>query len=61
MCTPDLLTLIPDPKEVHRCLGEVLREERLLRRLLRLSLAAQQEVGERDHTVKQEVQSCNPR
>jgi hypothetical protein len=38
-----LLANVPDPAAIHRRLGEVVREERLLRRLLRLSLAAQEE------------------
>jgi hypothetical protein len=37
------LDIVPDPAEVQRRLGEVLREERVLRRQLRLSLAAAEE------------------
>jgi hypothetical protein len=43
----DLLTLLPDPMAVHRRLGDLVREQRLLRRLLRLTLAAQQERSRR--------------
>jgi hypothetical protein len=42
------LLIVPAPVEVHRRLGEVLREERILRRLLRLSLAAAEEQRRRD-------------
>jgi hypothetical protein len=37
------IDLMPDPSAVHRRLGEVLREERLLRRLLRLAVATREE------------------
>jgi hypothetical protein len=40
--------LLPDPSAVHRRLGQMLREERLLRRLLRLSLAAREEQRRRE-------------
>jgi hypothetical protein len=39
----DPLSLLPDPVAVHRRLGELVREQTLLRRLLRLTLAAQQD------------------
>ncbi len=44
------LSIVPDPVEVHRRLGEVLRESRILRRQLRLSLAAAEEERRRRET-----------
>jgi hypothetical protein len=41
--TPDPLDLVPDPGAVHRRLGELTRQAQLLRRLLRLALAAREE------------------
>lgn len=41
VCDP--LAKIPEPETVHKRLGELVREERLLRRLLRLAMAARQE------------------
>jgi hypothetical protein len=49
----DQLDIVPDAAEVQRRLGKVLREERLLRRQLRLSLAAAEE--NRRRTAEQEV------
>ncbi len=45
LCT--VLGLFPHPEDVHRRLGEVSREARLLRRQLRLSLAAVKEEAKR--------------
>ena len=57
---PDCTDLIPDPALVHRRLGEAVRAERLLRRLLRLSLAARDERARRSsETAKQEELPCN--
>ena len=39
---PDPLHTMPEPAAIHQRLGEVIREEQLLRRLLRLSMAAQE-------------------
>jgi len=50
---PDLLDLLPDPADVHRRLKETVRAERLLRRLLRLALAAR---GEREQRAADERQ-----
>jgi hypothetical protein len=53
---PDCLDLIPEPGLVHRRLGEAVRAERLLRRLLRLALAAQEEHERRGGTeLRREV------
>jgi hypothetical protein len=41
--TPDPLDLVPDPGAVHRRIGELTRQARLLRRLLRPALAAREE------------------
>jgi hypothetical protein len=51
----DVLGSLPAPAVIHRRLGEVLREERLLRRLLRLAMAAwnerqRRQVGMSDKT-----------
>ncbi len=46
----DLLRLVPDPAAVHRRLGETIRAERLLRRLLRLSVAVREELARRSVT-----------
>jgi hypothetical protein len=40
---PDPLDLVPDPGAVHRRIGELTRQAQLLRRLLRLALAAREE------------------
>lgn len=45
---PDLGRLIPEPARVYRRLGEVLREARLLRRQLSLSLRAREELRRRE-------------
>jgi hypothetical protein len=39
----NLLDELPTPDVIHRRLGEVLREERLLRRLLRFAMQARDE------------------
>jgi hypothetical protein len=39
----DPLDLVPDPGAVHRRIGELTRQAQLLRRLLRLALAAREE------------------
>jgi hypothetical protein len=44
---PDFLGIVPDPVAVHRRLGEAIRAERLLRRLLHLALAARVEDARR--------------
>lgn len=49
---PDLGRLIPEPARVYRRLGEVLREARLLRRQLRLSLRFREELQRREETRK---------
>src|SRR5581483_5968115 len=50
------LASIPDPGAIHRRLGAIQREGRLLRRLLRLSLAAR---DERQEAVRrEEAQTC---
>jgi hypothetical protein len=41
------LDQLPSPDVIHRRLGEVLREERLLRRLLQFALQARDERGPR--------------
>jgi hypothetical protein len=41
--SPDHLDLIPEPAEIHRRIAAAARSQRLLRRLLRLSLAARRE------------------
>jgi hypothetical protein len=45
---PDPLDLVPDPGTVHRRIGGLTREAHLLRRLLRLALAARRERERRD-------------
>jgi hypothetical protein len=45
--TANRLGLIPDPAAIHRRLGELTRERQLLRRQLRLSMAAHQEQQQR--------------
>jgi hypothetical protein len=47
--------LLPDPSSVHRRLGEVLREQRLLRRLLRLTLAAREEQRRQEQVRERQV------
>ena len=47
LSTDTLAHLVPDPAAVHRRLGELSRERRLLRRLLSLSLAAKAEADAR--------------
>jgi hypothetical protein len=49
---PDPLDLLPDPQDVHRRLSETVRAERLLRRLLRLALAARGEREQRAAEVR---------
>jgi hypothetical protein len=44
----DPLDLVPDPGTIHLRLGEVTRQAHLLRRLLRLALAARQERERRE-------------
>jgi hypothetical protein len=41
--SPDHLDGIPEPAEIHRRIASAARTQRLLRRLLRLSLSAQRE------------------
>ncbi len=41
--TSNPIDLVPDPSTIHRRIGELTRQRQLLRRLLRLALAAQQE------------------
>ncbi len=43
LAPPDPLDLIPDPSEIHRRLADAARAQRLLRRLLRLAVAARRE------------------
>lgn len=40
---PDPLDLIPDPSEIHDRIAAAARTQRILRRLLRLSLTARRE------------------
>jgi hypothetical protein len=54
------LAIVPDPAEVHRRLGEVLREERILRRQLRLSLAAAEEERRRRDNARAEQAAADP-
>ena len=42
------LDLIPDPEAIQYRLGELVREEQLLRRLLRLAVKAREERRRRD-------------
>jgi hypothetical protein len=53
----DPLVTLPDPPTIQRRLGELVREERLLRSLLRLSMAAQQE-RQRRGSRGEEVSPC---
>jgi hypothetical protein len=49
----DPLTQIPDPETIHRRLDELVREEQLLLRLLRLALTAQQEQRRRAQNLQE--------
>jgi hypothetical protein len=40
---PELFDFLPDPVQVHARLGQIAREQRILRRLLSLTLSAQRE------------------
>ena len=46
------LESLPSPLAIHRRLGDVLREERLLRKLLRLSMAVHEELEKREKNDK---------
>jgi hypothetical protein len=44
---PDLLRELPTPEEIQERLGQLAREEKILRRLMPLAMAARREVQER--------------
>jgi hypothetical protein len=48
---PDPLRGLPAPEEIQERLGQIAREERILRRLMPLAMAARREVQERRQLV----------
>jgi hypothetical protein len=57
--TPQPLDLVPDPEEILDRLGELTREQTLLKRQLRVSLAARRE-RERLAQTEEGGQPCQP-
>jgi hypothetical protein len=57
----DPFTFFPRPADVHRRLGELARERRLMRRLLRLALAAHEEHANREDLLPEEQEAPQAR